>query len=267
MNILDELKRRYAGDEGVQQVIRAIARPGARVAMRGASGSALSFMASAVIRSVKQPVVMVLEDKERAAYALNDLEHLFGLAAKDDGPASMQGEDGVKLFFFPRSARVPYQVEQTENANVAMRAEVLNDLRRHKGHTVVVTYAEAIAENVVTESEMARNTYDIEVGHTLSLDFMDELFHDFGFEKVDYVYEPGQYAVRGGLIDIFSFSFDHPYRIELFGNEVESIRKFEQESQLSVAKMTKATIVPNVTAHHSEESRISILEFMPETTV
>ncbi|MFN8777447.1 MAG: transcription-repair coupling factor [Flavobacteriales bacterium] len=267
MNILDELKRRYAGDEGVQQVIRAIARPGARVAMRGASGSALSFMASAVIRSVKQPVVMVLEDKERAAYALNDLEHLFGLAAKDDGPASMQGEDGVKLFFFPRSARVPYQVEQTENANVAMRAEVLNDLRRHKGHTVVVTYAEAIAENVVTESEMARNTYDIEVGHTLSLDFMDELFHDFGFEKVDYVYEPGQYAVRGGILDVFSYSFDHPYRIELFGDEVDSIRKFDPVTQLSVAKMTRATIVPDVSTRSADEARVNFLQFIDRESI
>ncbi|MEN9347989.1 MAG: transcription-repair coupling factor, partial [Bacteroidota bacterium] len=163
---------------------------------------------------------------------------------------------------------VAYETEQTENANVAMRAEVLNVLQKKKDGAIVVTYAEAIAEKVVTQKELASNTYDIEIGHQLSLEFIDEIFHDYGFEKVDYVYEPGQYAVRGGILDVFSFSFDHPYRIELFGNEVDSIRKFDPVSQLSVAKMTRATIVPNVSGRKSEESRINFLEFIhPAATI
>ena len=173
-----------------------------------------------------------------------------------------------RVLFFPRSARVAYETEQTENANVAMRAEVLNLLQKKKDGAIVVTYAEAIAEKVVTQKELASNTYDIEIGHQLSLEFIDEIFHDYGFEKVDYVYEPGQYAVRGGILDVFSFSFDHPYRIELFGNEVDSIRKFDPVSQLSVAKMTRATILPNVSGRKSEEARINFLEFIhPAATI
>jgi len=264
MNVLEEIKSRYAGDSSVEELERAVSAPGSKAHVRGAVGSALSFIASALIRKVPKTVVMVLENKERAAYFLNDLEHLFGLSRSEEGKSSGTGEDGVRLFFFPRSARVPYQPEQTENANIAMRAEVLNELRRHTGRAVVVTYAEAVAENVVTHTEMERNTFDIELGHTLSLDFMDELFHEYGFTKVDYVYEPGQYAVRGGILDVFSFSFDHPYRIELFGDEVDSIRKFDPVSQLSVAKMTRATIVPDVSTRVSEETKVNLLRFVEE---
>jgi transcription-repair coupling factor (superfamily II helicase) len=268
MNILEEITRRYAADEGVRQIISDVRPPESKVQVRGASGSALSFIAASVIREVPNTIVMVLEDKERAAYFLNDLEYIFGLSKREgDTTLSVSGPDGLKLFFFPRSARVPYQTEQTENANVAMRAEVLNDLRRHSGHAVIVTYAEAIAENVVTEAEMEKNTYDIEVGHRLSYDFMDELFHEFGFEKVDYVFEPGQYAVRGGILDVFSFSFDHPYRIELFGDEVDSIRKFDPVTQLSVAKMTRATIVPDVSTRNAEEARVNLLRFVDKDSI
>lgn len=267
MNVLDEIRRRYAGDQGVQALLSEVQFGQSKTHVRGAVGSALSFIAAAFIRKVPQTVVLVLEDKERAAYFLNDLEYLFDIARSDDGRAVQTGSEGIKLFFFPRSARVPYQQEQTENANIAMRAEVLNELRRHSGQAVVVTYAEAIAEHVVTHHEMEKNTFDILTGHSISLDFMDELFHEFGFEKVDYVYEPGQYAVRGGILDVFSFSFDHPYRIELFGDEVDSIRKFDPVTQLSVAKMTRATIVPNVSTRIAEETRVSFLRFIDQESI
>jgi len=268
MILLEEIKNRYRSDEGVRDVISALTAAQSKVSVRGASGSALSFIAGSVIEAMPQTVVMILEDKEKAAYFLNDLEHIFGLSEKDEKRLpTASGDSSVRLLFFPRSARVPYQTEQTENANVAMRAEVLNELRRRPAKTVIVTHAEAIAENVVSQVEMERNTFSIEVGHDISLDFVDEVFQDFGFEKVDYVYEPGQYAVRGGILDVFSFSFDHPYRIELFGNEVDSIRKFDPTTQLSVAKMTKATIVPDVSTRASEESRVNLLQYVPSDSV
>ncbi|HEY8403476.1 MAG TPA: transcription-repair coupling factor, partial [Flavobacteriales bacterium] len=197
-------------------------------------------------------------------YFLNDLENILQSKSNEAQPAPQP--DGGQLYFFPRSARVAYEIEQTDNANVAMRAEVLNALRTYQqgkdAFTAVITYPEAIAEKVITQKELQSSTFEITQGNELDLEFVDEWMQEYGFEKVDYVYEPGQYAVRGGIIDIFSFSYDHPYRIELFGNEVDSIRKFEPDTQLSVAKMTKATIVPNITKHVSEESRISFLEFM-----
>jgi transcription-repair coupling factor (superfamily II helicase) len=211
----------------------------------------------------------MLPDKEEAAFMLNDLENAAG---KTPGEESNAIKLPIDLYFFPRSARQAYEVEQTDNANVAMRAEVLNDLRKNLNKEqnskpiCIITYPEAIAEKVITEHELGGSTFEIIQGNTLDIDFVDEWMHTYGFEKVDYVYEPGQYAVRGGIIDIFSFSFDHPYRIELFGNEVESIRKFEPDTQLSVAKMTKATIVPNVSTRSTDEARITMLEFMPDST-
>jgi transcription-repair coupling factor (superfamily II helicase) len=244
-----------------------------KVHLKGLVGSAAGLIAAAHLEQFEGTTVFVLEDKEMAAYFLNDLENiLFPFQERDQQGFVKDEEEIIKIrknhiLFFPRSARVAYQIEQTENANVAMRAEVLNELNKRPEGAVIVTYAEAIAEKVVSKKEMSKNTFDIEIGNKISLEFIDEIFQDFGFEKVDYVYEPGQYAVRGGILDVFSYSYDHPYRIELFGDEIESIRKFEPSTQLSVAKMTKATIVPNITQRASEESRINLIDFLPENSV
>lgn len=258
------LRKVYAQHTHAQQLSTWLKNAQAKVFLKGTVGSAASLLAAGQLENSSNTHVFILEDKETAAYFLNDLENIFGPLPDDVAEALPE----ARVLFFPRSARVAYETEQTENANVAMRAEVLNLLQKKSEGAIVVTYAEAIAEKVVTQKELASNTYDIEIGHQLSLEFIDEIFHDYGFEKVDYVYEPGQYAVRGGILDVFSFSFDHPYRIELFGNEVDSIRKFDPVSQLSVAKMTRATIVPNVSGRNSEEARINFLEFIhPDATV
>lgn len=258
------LRKVYAQHTHAQQLNSWLKNAHAKVFLKGTVGSAASLIAAGQLENSSNTHVFILEDKETAAYFLNDLENIFGPLPDDVAEALPE----ARVLFFPRSARVAYETEQTENANVAMRAEVLNLLQKKSEGAIVVTYAEAIAEKVVTQKELASNTYDIEIGHQLSLEFIDEIFHDYGFEKVDYVYEPGQYAVRGGILDVFSFSFDHPYRIELFGNEVDSIRKFDPVSQLSVAKMTRATIVPNVSGRTSEEARINFLEFIhPDATV
>ena len=148
-----------------------------------------------------------------------------------------------------------------------MRAEVLNEVNKGRDITVIVSFPEALAEKVVTRRQLSKNTFDLKIGDTFDMEFIDEAFQEFGFEKVDYVFEPGQYSMRGGIVDVFSFSFDHPYRIEFFGDEVESIRKFDPVNQLSVNPMTKATIVLNVGEKLLQESRETILEFLPGNTV
>ena len=266
---ISDLLSVYAKSERVKQLHGALQHKG-HAHLRNVVGSSIALIAQVAMSERKGFHIVVLPDKEEAAYFLNDLESACGKQ-----PGSERNNDAaIDIFFFPRSARMAYEVEATDNANVAMRAEVLNELKRtmeragEKTKPVcLITYPEALAEKVITRSSLSVATFEIVQGNQLDIDFVDEWMHTYGFEKVDYVFEPGQYAVRGGIIDIFSFSFDHPYRIELFGNEVESIRKFEPESQLSVAKMTKATIVPNVTAHQTEESRISIIDFMPEETI
>lgn len=272
MNI-QQLKEHYKNSSEVEQLVLATNENKSKVFAKGIVGSSAALLAAGYLEKAQRTTVFVLEDKELAAYFMNDLESvIFPFSERDETGFVKDEEEIIKIrknhiLFFPRSARVPYQIEQTENANVAMRAEVLNELNKRPQGAVIVTYAEAIAEKVVTRKEMARNTFDIEVGHKISLDFIDEIFHDFGFEKVDYVYEPGQYAVRGGILDVFSYSFEYPYRIELFGDEIESIRKFDPSTQLSVNKMTKATIVPDMSHRSSEESRINLIDFLPDDTV
>ncbi|MFZ4784047.1 MAG: transcription-repair coupling factor [Flavobacteriales bacterium] len=272
MNIY-ELKNHYKNHPHTTRLVQQAQQRGEKSFLKGLVGSASALVASGFLEESGKTTVFILEDKEAAAYFLNDLENIVFPFQETDSSGTFKDEEEIikarksHILFFPRSARVPYQTEMTENANVAMRAEVLNEINKRPEGAVIITYAEALAEKVVTKKEMAKNTFDIEVGHKISLEFVDEIFHDFGFEKVDYVYEPGQYAVRGGILDVFSFSFDHPYRIELFGDDVESIRKFDPSNQLSINKMTRATIVPNVSNRAAEEARISLLEFLPEDAV
>jgi len=247
-----ELRDRYALHPKTQGLVESLSRPGAKVHLQGAIGSARAMIAAGVIAQRKGCYLIVLEDKETAAYFMNDLEGVL---------------DESKPLFYPRSARVPYQEEQTENANISMRAEVLNEVNKGRDITVIVSFPEALAEKVVTRRQLSKNTFDLKIGDTFDMEFIDEAFQEFGFEKVDYVFEPGQYSMRGGIVDVFSFSFDHPYRIEFFGDEVESIRKFDPVNQLSVNPMTKATIVPNVGEKLLQESRETILEFLPGDTV
>ncbi len=268
MSIAD-LITRYMNHPKTLAMVQASGQGDSKVFAKGLVGTAAALVAWGVLHQKRGKHIFILPDKEEAAYFLNDLENIL----KGTGDESDESkDDGQTLFFFPRSARVAYEVEQTDNANVAMRAEVLNALqntaqREKDKFLAVVTYPEAIAEKVITHRELESATFEILQGNQLNLEFVDEWMQHYGFDKVDYVYEPGQYAVRGGIIDIFSFSYDHPYRIELFGDEVESIRKFEPTTQLSVAKMMKATIVPNVTQKTTEEARVSFIEFMPKDTV
>jgi len=263
---ISDLNTIYSSSPKAEQLIQLSKKSDSKIHLRGIVGSATALVVFSFMERKGGFHVLVLPDKEEAAYMLNDLENAAG---KIPGDETKPNSLPIALYFFPRTARQAYDVEETDNANVAMRAEVLNDLRKKintesTGKPVcIITYPEAISEKVITERELTGATLEIVQGNTLDLEFVDEWMHTYGFEKVDYVYEPGQYAVRGGIVDIFSFSFDHPYRIELFGNEVESIRKFEPDSQLSVAKMNRATIVPNVSQRETEESRISLLEFMP----
>src|SRR5690606_37683093 len=177
------------------------------------------------------PFLLILDDKEEAAYQLNDLELLIG-------------ENDV--LFYPGSYRRPYQIEETDNANVLLRAEVLNRINSRKKPAVIVTYPDALFEKVVTRRELDKNTQKLQLGDTLSLDFLNEVLFEYRFKRVDFVTGPGEFSVRGGIVDVFSFSNDEPYRIEFFGDEIESIRTFDVESQLSTGSVKKITIIPNV---------------------
>jgi len=223
-----------------------------KISLKGLVGSSLSFVISETFKSAESPFLLILNDKEEAAYLLNDLEQLIG--EKD-------------VLFYPGSYRRPYQIEETDNANVLLRAEVLNRINSRKKPAVIVTYPDALFEKVVTRKELDRNTQKIKLGDEISLDFLNEVLFEYQFKRVDFVTEPGEFSVRGGIVDVFSFSHDEPYRIEFFGDEVDSIRTFDVETQLSTDKVKKITIIPNVENKFTEEIRESFLKYISANTV
>ena len=230
----------------------AIAKNQKSIAANGLVGSALSFSIASLFKESETPFLVLLHDKEEAAYILNDLEQLIGDA---------------DVLFYPGSYRRPYQIEETDNANVLLRAEVLNRINSRKKPAIIVTYPDALFEKVVTRKELNKNTLKIKLEDTLSLDFLNEVLFEYDFKRVDFVTEPGEFSVRGGIVDVFSFSHDQPYRIEFFGDEVDSIRTFDVETQLSTEKVKKITIIPNVENKFLQETRESFLKYIATNTV
>ncbi|MEO8237118.1 MAG: transcription-repair coupling factor [Flavobacterium sp.] len=220
--------------------------------LSGLLGSAVSFVIRSVFKKTELPFLIVLDNKEEAAYYLNDLEQMIG-------------EQDV--LFYPASFRRPYQVDETDNANVLLRAEVLNRINSRKKPAIIVTYPEALFEKVVTRRELDKNTLKVALNDKISIDFINEVLFEYEFKRVDFITEPGEFSVRGGIVDVFSFSNDHPYRIEFFGNEVDSIRSFDVETQLSVETHKKIAIIPNVENKAFQENRESFLDYIAEKTV
>src|SRR5690606_34486811 len=161
----------------------------------------------------------------------------------------------------------PYQIEETDNANVLLRAEVLNRINSRKRPALIVTYPDALFEKVVTRRELDKNTLKIKLGDNLSLDFLNEVLFEYRFKRVDFVTGPGEFSLRGGIVDVFSFSHDQPYRIEFFGDEVDSIRTFDVETQLSTDQVKKITIITNVENKFLQETRQSFLKYISPNTV
>ena len=202
-----------------------------KIHWKGTLGSAKGIFSSAVAQQCPGHHVFILNDKEDAAYFLNDLQGLY--------------PEDQRLVFYPASYKVPYQLEEVDNANVVARTEALKKLSG-QDNCWIVTYPEALFEKVLTKKKLVSNTMKIEVGKTYSIDFINELLLDYHFDRVNYVYEPGQFSIRGGIVDVFSYASDIPYRIEFFGNEVESIRTFNAADQLSISSHQFFSIVPNI---------------------
>ena len=196
------------------------------------------------------PYVFVLDDMEEAGYFMHDLVQILG---------------DEQVLFFPSSFKRAIRFGQHDAASEILRTEVLGRLSSGKLPLYVVTYPEALAEMVVTREKLASETLSLNVGERVDLMFVQETLLGFGFQRVDYVYEPGQYSVRGSLIDVYSFSCENPYRIDFFGDEVDSIRTFEVQNQLSLNKLQSINIVPQLSSQPS--SRESILHFLPSDAV
>jgi transcription-repair coupling factor (superfamily II helicase) len=242
----------YNSSVKLVQLAESITIPEKKIQIKGLIGSSFSFVIQSLFQKTELPFLLLFNDKEEAAYYLNDLENLI---------------NDQDVLFYPSSYRRPYQIEETDNVNVLLRAEVLNRINSRKKPSIIVTYPEALFEKVVTRKELDKNTLKVAVADQISIDFINEVLFEYNFKRVDFVSEPGEFSVRGGIIDVFSFSNDNPYRIEFFGNEVDSIRTFDVETQLSLEKQKKISIIPNVENKFLQENRESFLNYINPKTV
>ena len=242
----------YQQSSNISQIIKAFKQDKNHFQITNLVGSSLSFVISETFKTSEKSYLLIFNDKEEAAYYLNDLEQLLG---------------EKNVLFYPGSYRRPYQIEEVDNANVLLRSEVLNRINSQKKAAIIVTYPAALFEKVITKKELEKNTLKVTVGETLSLDFVNELLFEYKFKRVDFVTEPGDFSVRGGIVDVFSFSNDEPYRIEFFGDEIESIRSFDVATQLSKEKLKKVAIIPNIENKTLQEQRQSFLKYISANTI
>lgn len=243
-----DLISKYSSSPNIEAIDDAIGKQKV-LRLKGIAGSFDALIVASVLKRQGGIHLIVLHDKEEASYFSNDLSNFL--------------EDEFVLF--PSSYKKAYQYEKIENANILQRAEVLNSLNEKKS-LVVVTYPEALSEKVINKRSLVSNTFTTNVGESLDVDFLSDLLQTYDFEKSDFVYEPGQFSVRGGIIDVYSYAHDLPYRIELFGDEVERIREFDPETQLSTRELEKVALIPNVQTKLVSEERQSLLEYISEET-
>ncbi|MES2701327.1 MAG: transcription-repair coupling factor [Bacteroidota bacterium] len=252
---LEVLQGLYQNDIRIKQIAAGIALPGhkLRVYLDNLRGSSVNFIAAALWQQTDVNHVFILNEKEEAAYFHNDIEHLT---------------KGLDIFFFPDSFKRTGYFNELNSSHVMLRTEALTKFTGKKvNKKVLVTYPEALFEKVVNPSSLADNMISIKVGETLQVDALMEQFVSLGFRREDFVYEPGQFAMRGGILDIYSFGNEHPYRIELFDTEVDSIRIFNPETQLSERKLLQVSILPNIETKFDTEEKISLLDYLPANTV
>ncbi|WP_298553362.1 transcription-repair coupling factor [uncultured Parabacteroides sp.] len=218
--------------------------------LKGLNGSGAAMTIASLFSKRRGSYVCVLNDLEEAGYFYHDLVQLTG---------------GDGIYFFPSAYRRAIKYGHVDPANEILRTEVLSTLQDPTVPFVIVTYPEALAEKVISREVLKENTLKISVGEKLDNMFVSDVLDEYGFEQVDYVYEPGQYAMRGSILDVFSFSYEFPYRIDFFGNEVETIRSFDVETQLSKEKLDSIHIVPEMTKGNRTNS--SLLDSLPSETL
>lgn len=263
---LPDLLSLYRSDARVARVADGLREKSARVQIAGTIGSAQALIANAVIEQRGGVHVFVLTDREEAAYFLNDLEALRG---KDKEGRHAQKE-GV-LFFYPAPSRSAYDPEGHHDGERVTRTEVLEALMSltSPGRTaplIIITYPEALVPLVIGKEEMAKNTLTVKRKEELPIDTLQEWLEETGFTRVEFVYEPGQYSIRGGIVDVFSYGSDKPYRIELYGDSVESVRRFDPQDQLTVEFLAEAVIVPDLQDEDAARQQTFFAQ-LPEDTV
>ncbi len=253
MSNLSELLGLYRDDPKTAKIAERIKSENTpRLLLSGMMGAQDSFVLSGTFLHHPHPILVIASNKEEAAYIHNNIASLL---------------EKKNILFFPDSFKRPGAFDELNTTNVLLRAETVNKMMSHRTTgEIIVTYPEAMFEKVVAPKALNKSVIEINKGESLDVDTAIEVLIEYGFDRVDFVYEPGQFSIRGGIIDIFSFGNDFPYRVELFDDEVESIRTFDPLSQLSKVKIAMVRIVPNIQTQFSKDQKESLLRILPKQT-
>ena len=251
---LEALVSRYKEDTRTKKINEFLQKDTpSRIRLEGLVGAQESFVLSATYLLSPRVYIYIAIDKEEAAYLQNTLEAIH---------------DASDVLFFPDSFKRPMQFEEINNSNVLQRTEVVNKLRMKSSKPrIVVSYPEALFEKVVDPAILEANKIVITKDERLDIDTMIEILVDYGFVRTDFVYEPGQFSIRGGIIDIFSYGNEWPYRMELFDDEVESIRTFNPTNQLSVQNIATVSIIPNINVKFTQNQKVPLFDVMDANSV
>ena len=253
MENLNNLLSAYSRDQRIKAINEATEKKSspARLHLNGLVGAQEAFVLAGSYLANAGFHLFIANDKEEAAYLQNDLSRLL---------------EGQSIRFFPDSFKRPLYFEALDNSNVLERTETINHISSSSRGEIVVTYPEALFEKVVDPSLLEKNRIYLEVGESLDLDGLIDILIEFGFQREDFVYEPGQFSIRGGIVDIFSYGNDYPYRVELFDEEIESLRTFNPSTQLSVRNIQKLSIIPNINTRFSQEEKVSLFKVLSSGT-
>jgi transcription-repair coupling factor (superfamily II helicase) len=253
---LDVLMNNYSNDSRIFSIADKIllSQP-QHIHLSGLHGSSSQFVFSAVFNhSITSQLnhLIILRDAEEAAYFQNAIENITS---------------ALDIFYFPSSFKTKKNFRLLNSSHVMLRTEALTKISGGGNKKVIVTYPQAIFEKVVLSQTLSKNIISFKQGQSIKVDELLSAFVDHGFSRSDFVYEPGQFAMRGGILDIYSYGNEKPYRLELFGNEIDSIRLFDPETQLSERKLLQVNIIPNVETQFTSGEKVSLLNFLPENTV
>ena len=225
-----------------------------RLHLAGLSGSSLALAVAPLLEPLTRNHLFIFPDRESSAFFYHDLEKLLSDVNR---PLEQK-----QVHYFPASYRRPYDLEEVDNANIKLRSEIINKLLYEESRSVIVTYPEAIAEKLTSTRFLKANSYTVKKGEMLPLDIFINFLYEYQYQQEDFVFEPGQFAWRGAIFDIFSYSEEYPYRIELSGDTVESIRLFDTNTQLSIREVDQLHIMPLASSLETEEQRVSFFEFL-----
>jgi transcription-repair coupling factor (superfamily II helicase) len=250
---INYLLNKFKDSAQVKQIVDELKTVPARIRLKGIKGAQKAFLIASTAENTSMLHVVICESKEEAAYLFNDLTGILG---------------EYRTWFFPDSFKRPGFFDDLNATQILQRSETINKLINTPGNGhVVVTYPEALFERVVKPAILSQHRIEVLKGGKLDVNFAIEILIEYGFERTDFVYEPGQFSIRGGIIDLFSHGNDLPYRIELFDDEVERIQTFDPLTQLSKSNLESVSIVPNLNTRFRQDEKAPFLTVLPTNSV